>query len=162
MKVPMSWFNDYTDITGITPHEYNEAVTMTGSKVEGIENTGAEIQNVVAGKVLTCEPHPDSDHMSVCMVDVGDGEPVQIVCGAPNIKAGQTVPVAKHKSRLPGGVKITKGKLRGVLSNGMICSADELGLSPQDLGYEPEYGILVLSDDITAGTDVRDIFGLNE
>lgn len=162
MKVPMSWFNDYTDITGVTPHEYNEAVTMTGSKVEGIENTGAEIQNVVVGKVLTCEPHPDSDHMSVCTVNVGEDEPVQIVCGAPNIKAGQTVPVAKHKSRLPGGVKITKGKLRGVMSNGMICSADELGLTPQDLGYEPEYGILVLSDDLDAGTDIRDVFGLNE
>lgn len=157
----MSWLNDYMDID-VTPKEYADRLTMTGSKVEGVENTGEEIQNVVAGKVLSCEPHPDSDHMSVCMVDIGDGEPVQIVCGAPNVKAGQTVPVAKHKSRLPGGVKITKGKLRGVMSNGMICSHDELGLTAQDLGYEPEYGILVLSDDIPAGKDIREVFGLNE
>lgn len=161
MNLPMSWLNDYMDID-VTPKEYADRLTMTGSKVEGVENTGEEIQNVVAGKVLSCEPHPDSDHMSVCMVDIGDGEPVQIVCGAPNVKAGQTVPVAKHKSRLPGGVKITKGKLRGVMSNGMICSHDELGLTAQDLGYEPEYGILVLSDDIPAGKDIREVFGLNE
>ena len=161
MNLPMSWLNDYMDID-VTPKEYADRLTMTGSKVEGVENTGEEIQNVVAGKVLSCEPHPDSDHMSVCMVDIGEGEPVQIVCGAPNVKAGQTVPVAKHKSRLPGGVKITKGKLRGVMSNGMICSHEELGLTAQDLGYEPEYGILVLSDDIPAGKDIREVFGLNE
>ena len=95
MKVPMSWFSDYTDMTGITPKEYAHAVTMTGSKVEGIENTGAEIDNVVTGKILEIKPHENSDHMVICQVDVGN-EKLQIVTGAPNVKVGQIVPVAKH------------------------------------------------------------------
>lgn len=162
MKVPMSWFNDYTDISGVTPKEYADALTMSGSKVEGIENLGAEISNVVVAKVLECEPHPDSDHLSVCKVDAGTGEVLQIVCGAPNVKAGIKVPAALHGSTLPGGVKIKKGKLRGVESNGMLCSHDELGLTDADLGYEPEYGILILDDSLEIGTDIKDVFGLNE
>ena len=162
MKVPMSWFADYTDISGITPKEYAEAVTMTGSKVEGVENIGENIENVVTGKVLSIRPHEDSDHMVVCMVDVGEGEPVQIVTGAPNVKEGQIVPVAKHMSKLPGGITIKKGKLRGVESCGMLCSHDELGLTSADLGYEPEYGILVLPEDTAIGMDIKDYFGLNE
>ena len=112
----MSWFNDYTDISDITPKEYAHALTMTGSKVEGIENMGGEISNVVTGKVLTCEMHPDSDHLHVCTVDAGTGEALQIVCGAPNVKEGIIVPVALHGSTLPGGITIKKGKLRGVPS----------------------------------------------
>ena len=161
MKVPMSWFNDYTDITGVTPHEYAHALTMTGSKVEGVEHLGKEIENVVTGKILEIKPHEDSDHLVVCQVDVG-GETLQIVTGAPNVKEGQIVPVAKHQSRLPGGVTIKKGKLRGVESNGMLCSHDELGLTAADLGYEPEYGILILPADTEVGIDIRDVFGLNE
>ncbi len=162
MQVPMSWFSDYTDISGVSPKEYADRLTMTGSKVEGVENMGAEINNVVAGKILEVRPHEDSDHLVVCQVDVGKEEPIQIVTGAPNVKEGQTVPVALHKSTLPGGVKITRGKLRGVMSNGMMCSHDELGLTPADLGYEPEYGILILSDDIVPGTDIKKVFGLDE
>lgn len=158
----MSWFSDYTDISGVSPKEYADRLTMTGSKVEGVENMGAEINNVVAGKILEVKPHEDSDHLVVCQVEVGKEEPIQIVTGAPNVKAGQTVPVALHKSTLPGGVKITRGKLRGVMSNGMMCSHEELGLTSADLGYEPEYGILILSDDIAPGTDIKDVFGLNE
>lgn len=161
MKVPMSWFNDYTDITGVTPHEYAHALTMTGSKVEGVEHLGKEIENVVTGKILEITPHEDSDHLVVCQVDVGS-ETLQIVTGAPNVKPGQIVPVAKHQSRLPGGVTIKKGKLRGVESNGMLCSHDELGLTAADLGYEPEYGILILPADTEVGIDIRDVFGLNE
>ena len=162
MKLPMSWLSDYMDMTGITPKEYADRLTMTGSKVEGVENLGEELDKVVVGKVLECEPHPDSDHLSVCQVDAGTGEVLQIVCGAPNVKAGIKAPVALHGSTLPGGVKIKKGKLRGVMSNGMLCAHDELGISEGLLGYEPEYGILILSDDIEIGTDIKDVFGLND
>ncbi len=158
----MSWLSDYMDMTGITPKEYSDRMTMSGSKVEGVENLGAELDKVVAGKVLTCEDHPDSDHLHVCTVDAGTGEALQIVCGAPNVKAGIIVPVALHGSTLPGGVKIKKGKLRGVVSNGMLCAHDELGISEGLLGYEPEYGILILPDDTPIGTDIKDIFGLND
>ena len=162
MKVPMSWFSDYTDISGVTPKEYAEALTLTGSKVEGVENLGKDIDKVVTGKVLTCDDHPDSDHLHVCTVDAGTGEALQIVCGAPNVKAGQIVPVALDGSSLPGGIKIKKGKLRGIESNGMLCSHEELGITSADLGYEPEYGILVLPEDTKIGMDIKEYFGLNE
>lgn len=162
MKLPMSWLSDFTDITGVTPKEYADKMTMTGSKVEGVEDLGAEIDKVVVGKVLSCEDHPDSDHLHVCMVDVGGEEPLQIVCGAPNVAAGQKVPVALHGSTLPGGVKIKKGKMRGVVSNGMICAHDEMGIEPSRLGYEPEYGILVLPEDAELGSEVKKLFGLDE
>ena len=161
MKVPMSWFNDYTDVNGIEPREYAEALTLTGSKVETVENMGKDIQNVVCGKILEIEDHPDSDHMVICKVDVGD-EVLQIVTGAPNVKVGQIVPVAKNDSYLPGGVHIKTGKLRGVESFGMLCSHEELGLSESDLSWEPEYGILVLPEDTKIGMDIKDFFGLNE
>ena len=109
MDLPMSWLSDYTDMSGVSPKEYADAMTMSGSKVEGVTNLGGEIDKVVVGKVLTCEMHPDSDHLHVCMVDVGADEPIQIVCGAPNVAAGQKVPVALNGSTLPGGVKIKKG-----------------------------------------------------
>ena len=162
MDLPMSWLSDYTDITGVTPKEYSDKMTMSGSKVEGVENLGKDIDKVVVGKVLECEMHPDSDHLHVCMVDVGEGEPIQIVCGAPNVAVGQKVPVALNGAILPEGIKIKKGKLRGVMSNGMICSHDELGIEPSRLGYEPEYGILVLDENAEIGNDVKDLFGLNE
>lgn len=122
---------------------------------------GENVQNVVAGKVLTCEDHPDSDHLHVCTVDAGTGEILQIVCGAPNVKAGIIVPTALVGATLPDG-KIKKGKLRGVESFGMLCSHDELGITEDMLGYEPEYGILILPDDTPVGKDIRDIFGMNE
>ncbi len=160
MNLPMSWLNDYMDID-VTPKEYSDRLTMTGSKVEGYESMGDNVENVVAGKVLTCEDHPDSDHLHVCTVDAGTGEILQIVCGAPNVKAGIIVPVALVGATLPDG-KIKKGKLRGVESYGMLCSHDELGITEDMLGYEPEYGILILPDDTPIGKDIRDIFGMNE
>lgn len=160
MNLPMSWLNDYIDID-VTPKEYSDRMTMSGSKVEGFENMGENVQNVVAGKVLTCEDHPDSDHLHVCTVDAGTGEVLQIVCGAPNVKAGIIVPTALVGATLPDG-KIKKGKLRGVESFGMLCSHDELGITEDMLGYEPEYGILILPDDTPVGKDIRDIFGMNE
>lgn len=161
MKVPMSWFNDYTDISGISPKEYNDALTMSGSKVETIENMGADIKNVVTGKIFEITEHPDSDHMVICKVSVGD-EILQIVTGAPNVKVGQIVPVAKNDSYLPGNVHIKTGKLRGVESQGMLCSHEELGLLESDLSWTPEYGILVLPEDTEIGIDIKDVFGLNE
>lgn len=162
MNLPMSWLGDYTDISGVTPQEYSDKMTMSGSKVEAVENLGEDIDKVVVGYVVSCEMHPDSDHLHVCMVDVGEGEPIQIVCGAPNVAVGQKVPVALNGATLPGGIKIKKGKLRGVMSNGMICAHDEMGIEASRLGYEPEYGILVLPEDAEVGSDVKDLFGLNE
>lgn len=160
MNLPMSWLNDYMDID-VTPKEYSDRLTMTGSKVEGYESMGDSVQNVVAGKVLTCEDHPDSDHLHVCTVDAGTGEALQIVCGAPNVKAGIIVLTALIGAVLPGG-KIKKTKMRGVESCGMLCSHDELGITEDMLGYTPEYGILILPDDTEIGKDIRDIFGMNE
>ncbi len=160
MNLPMSWLNDYMDID-VTPKEYSDRMTMSGSKVEGFENMGENVQNVVAGKVLTCEDHPDSDHLHVCTVDAGTGEILQIVCGAPNVKAGIIVPTALVGATLPDG-KIKKGKLRGVESCGMLCSHDELGITEDMLGFTPEYGILILPDDTPVGKDIKDIFGMNE
>ncbi len=162
MNLPMSWLSDYTDISGVTPKEYSDKMTMSGSKVEGVENLGKDIDKVVVGKVLECEMHPDSDHLHVCMVEFGEDEPIQIVCGAPNVAVGQKVPVALNGAVLPNDIKIKKGKLRGVMSNGMICSHEVLGIEASRLGYEPEYGILVLDENAEIGSDVKDLFGLNE
>ena len=161
MKVPMSWLNDFTDISNVTPKEYNDALTMSGSKVEGIEFLGAELDKVVAGKITSITEHPDSDHMVICMVDVGS-DVLQIVTGAPNVKVGQIVPVALDGSTLPNNVHIKTGKLRGVESCGMLCSHEEMGISEAELGYTPEYGILVLPEDTQIGMEMRDYFGLNE
>ena len=124
MKLPLSWLSDYTDISGVTPKEYDARLTMSGSKVEEVYYLGAEIDNVVTGKILEVVDHPDSDHLKICQLDVGKEEPVQIVTGAPNVtpaSVGEICPVCLHKSTLPGGVKITKGKLRGVPSRSWVC-----------------------------------------
>ena len=160
MNLPLSWLNDYMDID-VTPKEYSDKMTMSGSKVEGYESLGDSVTNVVTGRVLTCVDHPDSDHLKITTVDAGTGETLQIVCGAPNCKAGIIVPVALVGAVLPGG-KIKKGKMRGVESCGMLCSHDELGITKEMLGYEPEYGILILPDDTPIGKDIRDLFGMNE
>ena len=141
MNLPLSWLKDYMNIDGIDNAAYMHGMTMSGSIVEGIENTAAEISNVVVGKILKVEKHPDADKLVVCQVDVGEDAPIQIVTGASNVFEGAYVPVAKHKSTLPGGVKITKGKLRGVESYGMMCSTDELAMSD-----ERATGILILPD----------------
>ena len=123
MKLPLSWLSDYTDMNGITPKEYDARLTMSGSKVEEVYYLGAEIDNVVTGKNLSVVDHPDSDHLKICQLDVGKEEPVQIVTGAPNVtpaSVGEICPVCLHKSTRPGGVKITKGKLRGVPGAGSI------------------------------------------
>ena len=163
MKLPLSWLKEYTNIDGISLKEYAAALTMSGSKVEGIENLGAEIDNVVTGEILSVEKHPD--HLMICQLNVGQEEPVQIVTGAPNITPetiGRICPVALHKSSLPGGVKITKGKLRGVTSNGMMCSYQELGIDHGCVPYACENGILLLPEGTPIGADIREVLGLNE
>ena len=157
MKLPLSWLKDYMNTDGIDNATYTHMLTMSGSMVEGIENPAEEIKNVVVGKILKIEKHPDADKLVVCQVDIGEGESVQIITGAKNVFEGAFVPVAKHKSSLPGGVKITKGKLRGVLSCGMMCSVNELGMSD-----EPADGILILPDDATPGADITEVLGLDE
>ncbi len=157
MNLPLSWLKDYMNTDGIDDATYAHMLTMSGSMVEGIENPANEIKNVVIGKILKIEPHPDADKLVVCQVEVGESEPIQIVTGAPNVFEGAVIPVAKHKSTLPGGVKITKGKLRGVTSMGMMCSTDELGISD-----ERATGILILPEDTPVGADVTEVLGLNE
>ena len=165
MKLPLSWLSDYTDISGVTPKEYDARLTMSGSKVEEVYYLGAEIENVVTGKVLSVVDHPDSDHLKICQIDVDQGEPIQIVTGAPNVtpdSVGEICPVALHKSTLPGGVKITKGKLRGEVSNGMMCSFQELGLTHGCVPYACENGILFLPEGTPVGEDIKKVLGLDD
>ncbi len=143
MNISRKWLNEYTEITA-TDQEFDDAMTLSGTKVETTEVLSAEIKNVVVGRVLEIVRHKNSDHMWICQVDIGEDVPVQIVTGAQNVKQGDLVPVAKHNSRLPGGVHITKGKLRGEMSNGMLCSLKELGLSLGDFPYAIEDGIFII------------------
>ena len=113
MNISRKWLREFVDITA-TDKEYDSVMTLAGQKVETTERMDAEIKNVVVGKVLSMKKHENSDHMWVCMVDCGSGEPVQIVTGAQNVHEGDLVPVAQHNSYLPGGIHITKGKLRGL------------------------------------------------
>ena len=131
MKLSRKWLNEFVDVAPVGDRDFAEAMTLSGSKVEITEVLNESLKNVVVGKLLSLERHPDSDHMWVCQLDVGADEPVQIVTGAWNIHVGDLVPAALHKSLLPGGVKIEKGKLRGVPSNGMLCSLKELGLTAE-------------------------------
>ena len=159
----MRWLADYTAIPEhITPREFAEAMTMSGSKVEGYTVEGSEIKNVVVGKILSIVPHPDSDHMVICKVDVGGPEILQIVTGAQNLKVGDLVPAAVHGAALPGGHKIKTSKLRGELSQGMLCSLSELGLTVHDFPNAIEEGIWVLDEPCEPGQDIREAMGLND
>ena len=165
MNLSRKWLNEFVTVTA-NDKEFAEAMTLSGSKVEVTVDLGAEISNVVVGKVVSITRHTNSDHMWVCQIDVGEGDPVQIVTGAQNVKEGDLVPVAKHKSTLPGGVKIEKGKLRGEVSYGMLCSYKELGLDGRDFPAAYEDGIWILSDDpelnVTVGQDIREAVGLDD
>ena len=161
MKLNRKWLHEeFVDLSHVSDKEYVEKLTVFGQKVETWERMDAEIKNVVVGKVLEIVRHENSDHMWVCQLDVGEAEPVQIVTGAQNVKQGDLVPVAKHNSWLAGGVHITKGKLRGVKSNGMLCSFAELGLTQNDLPGVFADGIWILNDeDCQVGQDINDIIG---
>ena len=161
MKLSLKTLRDYVDIP-VSVEEYTEKMIRTGTAVEGAEHLGAEIENVVVGRVLTCENVEGSDHLHLCTVDVGGEAPLQIVCGAPNVGVGKLVPVALDGAKLPGGMKIKKGKLRGIVSEGMLCAATELKV-PQDL-YDSvgDEGLLIFNEDYPLGSDVRPIFGLDD
>ena len=131
MILSRNWLNEFVDLKDITDKEFNDEMTLSGSKVETIERPDENLKNVVVGKILEMKRHENSDHMWVCQIDVGQAEPVQIVTGAWNIHVGDYVPAALHGAHLPGGVKIEKGKLRGVESNGMLCSLKELGMTAE-------------------------------
>ena len=161
MKLNRKWLNeDFVDLSQVSDKEFVETLTVFGQKVETYERMDAEIKNVVVGKVLSMVRHPNSDHMFICQVDVGQEEPVQIVTGAQNVHEGDLVPAALHNSWLPGGVHITKGKLRGEKSNGMLCSFAELGLTQNDLPGAYADGIWILNDEpCQVGQDINLVIG---
>ena len=161
MKLNRKWLHEeFVDLSHISDKEYVEKLTVFGQKVETWERMDAEIQNVKVGRVVSIVRHENSDHMWVCQVDVGEEEPVQIVTGAQNVHEGDLVPAALHNSYLPGGVHITKGKLRGEKSNGMLCSFAELGLTQNDLPDAYADGIWILNDeDCKPGDDINLVIG---
>lgn len=163
MDLSMKWLADYVDCD-MPIKDFVSGLTLSGSKVERYEEEGSDISNVVVGKLLSVVPHENSDHLVVCQVEVGKDAPIQIVTGAPNVSAGDYVPVALDGSTLPGGIKIKKGKLRGVESNGMLCSLGELGLTLHDFPYAIEDGIFLLGDDCdkTVGMDIHKAIGLDD
>jgi len=164
MKLNRKWLHEeFVDLSNVSDRDFVEKLTIFGQKVETYERMDAEIKNVVVGKVLSIVRHENSDHMWVCQVDVGQDEPVQIVTGAQNVKQDDLVPAALHNSYLPGGIHITKGKLRGEKSNGMLCSFAELGLTQNDLPDAFADGIWILNDeDCKPGDDINLVIGNND
>ncbi len=162
MVLSKRWLQDYYPLK-VSDKQFAADITLSGSKVEAVEVEGAELSNIVVGRVEQIERHPDSDHLWVCQVNVGS-ETLQIVTGAQNLKAGDYVPAALHDSVVAGGKRIKKGKLRGVESCGMLCSLGELGLTAHDFPYAIEDGIFVLGDDcdLTLGMDIREAIGFND
>ena len=161
MKLNRNWINEeFVDLSAYSDKEYVEKLTVFGQKVETYERMDAEIKNVKVGRVVEIVRHENSDHMWVCQIDVGEEELVQIVTGAQNVKQGDLVPACLHNSWLPGGVHITKGKLRGVKSNGMLCSFLELGLTQNDMPGVFADGIWILNDEpCKPGDDINDVIG---
>lgn len=168
MLLSRKWLNKFVPVD-VDDRTFAEDMTLSGSKVEITEIEGEEISNVVVGRVVEIKRHENSDHMWICQVDVGEEAPIQIVTGAQNVSQGDLVPVAKHNSTLPGGVKITKGKLRGEKSNGMLCSYKELGMTDNDWPYSVVDGIFLLNSDpdlkakdLKPGDDIRTAIGLDD
>ena len=161
MRLNRKWINEeFVDLSRVSDKEFVETLTVFGQKVETYERMDAEIRNVVVGRVESIVRHENSDHMWVCQVNVGQEEPVQIVTGAQNVHEGDLVPTALHNSYLPGGVHITKGKLRGVKSNGMLCGFEELGLTENDLPGVFKDGIWILNDEpCRIGQDINEVIG---
>lgn len=160
MRASIKWLKDYVDFTE-QPEVLAEKLTMAGIPVEGIEYLGKGIEQVVTGKLVEIEKHPNADKLVICKVDVGT-ELLTIVTGAPNVAVGQIVPVALVGAHLPGGMKIEKSKLRGVMSSGMLCSAAELSLDPKMLSAEEKSGILILDQATDIGVDIKEVLGLDD
>ncbi len=160
MKLNRKWINEeFVDLSYVSDKEFVDTMTIFGQKVETYERMDTQIKNVVVGKVVSIVRHENSDHMWVCQVDVGADAPVQIVTGAQNVKEGDLVPAALHNSYLPGGIHITKGKLRGEISNGMLCSLKELDLTLGDFPYAIEDGIWIIEEDCKPGDDINTVIG---
>lgn len=160
MDLSLRWLSDYVD-TGVTPKQFCDAMTMSGSKVECYSEEADYITNCVVGKITHIEKHPDADKLQICQVDVGN-RTVQIVTAATNVFEGVLVPVALDNSTLANGIKIKKGKLRGVVSEGMMCSVAELGVTVHDFPYAIEDGILIIEEDCKPGDNIREALGLND
>ncbi|MGI5893717.1 MAG: phenylalanine--tRNA ligase subunit beta [Candidatus Merdivicinus sp.] len=161
MKVSLNWLKRYVNIQ-VPVEELCERMTMSGFEVEDVEDLSATMENVKVGRILKIEKHPDADKLQICQLDVGEAEPVQIITGAQNVFEGALVPCALHNSKLPNGMHIKKGKLRGLPSNGMLCSGEELCLKEGDYPGAEVYGILILQEDYAPGTDMRDVLHLND
>jgi len=161
MLVSLNWLKHYVDISSISPEELAEKITKTGIEVDGIEYIAEKSSDVVVGYVKSCEKHPNADKLNLCQVDIGD-EQLQIICGAPNVRQGQKVVVAKPGAVLPNNFKIKKVKLRGIESNGMICSLQELGIDEKYVPRDIAEGIFVFPDDVTVGESVEPLLNLND
>ncbi|MEO2083839.1 MAG: phenylalanine--tRNA ligase subunit beta, partial [Desulfurobacteriaceae bacterium] len=155
MRITYNWLKEFIDLEGISPQEVADILTDIGIEVDSLWNPGAEIEKVVTGKVLEISKHPNADRLKICQVDVGDTV-LQIVTGADNVFEGAVVPVALHGSRLAGGVRIKRSKLRGIVSNGMLCSEEELGLT------DSASGIMILPDDTPVGKDIKEVLNLDD
>ncbi|MFD1773291.1 phenylalanine--tRNA ligase subunit beta [Paenibacillus rhizophilus] len=161
MKVSTGWLADYISLDGVTAEELADKITDAGIEIDSVERRNKGLSGIVTGFVKSKEKHPDADKLNVCIVDTGQDEDLQIVCGAKNVAAGQKVPVALVGAKLPG-LEIKKAKLRGVVSQGMICSAKELGMNDKLLPKELQEGILVLPEDTEIGQDIMTVLGLND
>ena len=164
MNLSRKWLSDYVDVSDINNKDYCDRMTDTGSKVEGFEVLGADIDNVVVGTITKISKHENSDHLQICMLNVGKDEEVQIVTGAQNVFEGAVVPVALAPAKLPGGINIKAGKLRGVESNGMLCSIAELNLTTHDMPSAIEDGIFILNgfDGLVNGMDIKEALMLSD
>ena len=170
MRTSLEWIRSMVPELSCTAQEYMDAMTLSGSKVEGYEELDADLEKIVIGQIEKIEKHPDADKLIICQVNVGTGENIQIVTGAPNVKEGDKVPVVLDGGRVagghdgkktPGGVKIKKGKLRGVESFGMMCSIEELGSTKDMYPEAPEYGIYIFAEDAVVGADAVEALGLH-
>ena len=171
MNTSLSWIKAYVPELDVTAQEFTDAMTLSGSKVEGFTKMDADLEKIVIGQIQKIERHPDADKLIICQVDIGEESPIQIVTGAPNVKEGDKVPVVLDGGRVagghdgkmtPGGIKIKKGKLRGVESNGMMCSIEELGSTRDMYPEAPEYGIYIFPEDAKVGADAIGALGLHD
>ena len=171
MNTPLSWIKAYVPDLDCTAQEYTDAMTLSGTKVEGFERADKNLEKIVIGQIKTIEKHPDADKLIICQVDIGQGEPIQIVTGAPNVREGDKVPVVLDGGRVAGGhdgsvteggIKIKKGKLRGVESNGMMCSIEELGSNRDMYPKAPVEGIYIFDDTAVVGADAVKELGLDD
>ena len=171
MDTSLSWIKAYVPDLDVEAQEYTDAMTLSGTKVEGFRKLDADLEKIVIGQIVKIDRHPDADKLVICQVDIGEGEPIQIVTGAPNVEEGQKVPVVLDGGRVagghdgkmtPGGIAIKKGKLRGVESNGMLCSIEELGQTREMYPEAPEYGIYIFPEDAVVGESAIKALGLDD